>query len=265
MPITPLHPVIRITQEEFRELSYGVMACVFEIHKEFGRFFDERIYKHELAARHPGVELEFPIKVAHQGFCTTYYLDALIGGGAFEFKTADSLTTRHRGQLYKYLLLLDVTHGKLVNLRPESVEHEFVNATLRPADRHGFEIDTARWHSGLAGSDLVFHSLIDLLRDWGAGLELALYEAALTCFLGGEPAVLQDVPVRGSAADLGCQTMRMAADGVAFRLTAFDSDNNQFEDHARRLLQHVDLRAILWVNVGIRRVTFTTIQRGSGL
>src|SRR5687767_145142 len=103
MPITPLHSVPRISQAEFKELSYAVMACVFEIRNEFGRLFDERIYKQELAARYPGVELEFPITVAHLGFCTTYYLDALIGGGAFEFKTVESLTPRHRGQLYHYL------------------------------------------------------------------------------------------------------------------------------------------------------------------
>jgi GxxExxY protein len=264
MPITPLHPVPRISQAEFKEHSYAVMACVFEIHNEFGRFFDERIYKRELAARYPGVELEFPITVAHRDFSTTVFVDALIGGSAFEFKTAESLTPRHRGQLLNYLLLLDLAHGKLVNLRPESVEHEFVNATLRLPDRLQFEIATPRWNRGVANSNLVMGSLIDVLRDWGTGLELALYEAVLTHFLGGEAVVIQEVAVRGTGGELGHQKMRLAADGVAFRLTAFEAENGRFEDHARRLLDHVDLRAILWVNIGLRRVTFTTIEAGSG-
>ena len=41
--------------------------------------------------------------------------------------------------------MLDLAHGKLVNMRPERVCHEFINATIRPADRHVFELDTEWW------------------------------------------------------------------------------------------------------------------------
>ncbi len=106
------------------------MGQVFQIHNDFGRYFDERIYKRELARRFPGVELEFPITISHGTFSKTYFLDALIAsGGPFEFKAVELLAQRHRGQLYNYLLMLDLAHGKLANLRSESVEHEFVNAT----------------------------------------------------------------------------------------------------------------------------------------
>jgi GxxExxY protein len=261
MPIVPLHPVRRLSQEEFKDLSYAVMGHVFEIHNEFGRFFNERIYKRELACRFPDVQLEFPIVASHRDFSTVYALDALIGaGGVFEFKAAQTLSPRHRGQLYNYLLLLDVAHGKLVNVRPESVEHEFVNATLRPADRHAFEVVSNRWNPSLAGSELVRTSVVELLHDWGAGLELGIYVAALTHFLGGQEKVQRDVPVRGANGILGHQSMRLAADDVAFRVTAFDPGNDGFEDHARRLLRHVDLRAILWVNISLQRVTFTSIE-----
>jgi GxxExxY protein len=263
MPIVPLHPVHRLSQEVFNDLAYGVMRHIFEIHNEFGRFFDERIYKRELAFRFSGVELEFPIVASHGTYSTTYCLDALIGeGGAFEFKTTQSLTPRDRVQLYNYLLLLDLAHGKLVNLRPENVCHEFVNATLRPADRQAFEVCADRWDHTLKGSQLVMGSLLDLLRDWGVGLELGMYEQALTHFLGGEKNVLRDVPVLSAGRTLGCQSMRLAADGVALRLTGFESHNEHFEDHARRLLLHIDLRAILWVNIALRRVTFTSIKQG---
>ena len=261
MPITPLHPVPRISQDEFRELSYTVMAQVFEIHNEFGRFFDERIYKQELAYRLPALELEIPIAISHGTFSTKHFLDGLIGGGAFEFKTAEALTNRHRGQLYNYLLMLDLAHGKLVNLRPESVEHEFVNATLRPADRHSFEVVTDRWNRSLARSDFFLNSLQSVLDDWGTGLDLSLYDAAMTHFLGGETAVIREVAVRSGERIIGLQKMRLAEDDVAFRLTAFESDLERFEAHARKILQHVDLRAILWVNIGVRRVTFTTLMR----
>ena len=102
--------------------------------------------------------------------------------------------------------------------------------------------------------------LVDLLRDWGSGLELSMYETALTHFLGGEEQVVRDVTVRGEAHILGQQPMHLAAGGIAFRLTAFESENDRFEEHARRLLRHVELRAILWVNIGLDRVMFTTIE-----
>lgn len=66
--------------------------------------------------------------------------------------------------------------------------------------------------------------------------------------------------VQGEGHGLGVQWMRLAADDVAFRITAFKDDDYLFEEHARRLLQHVDLRAILWVNVALRRVRFTSIE-----
>ncbi len=101
---------------------------------------------------------------------------------------------------------------------------------------------------------------MSVLRDWGTGLELPWYEAALTHFLGGDELVLRDVGVQSDGYCLGYQPMRLVTDGIAFKLTAFENEFDRFEDHARRLLRHVDLRAIVWVNVGLRRVTFTTIE-----
>jgi len=104
------------------------MGCIFEIHGDMGRFFDERIYKRELAHRHPGVQLEVPIEVTHRSFSKLQYIDVLVDGGApFELKTVDAITPRHTAQLLNYLLLAELPHGKLVNLKKESVEHEFVN------------------------------------------------------------------------------------------------------------------------------------------
>lgn len=265
MPITPLHPVCRISQADFQELSFAVMGQVFQIHNDFGRYFDERIYKRELARRFPGVELEFPITVSHGTFSKTYFLDALIdSSGPFEFKAVEVLAQRHRSQLYNYLLLLDLAHGKLANLRSDSVEHEFVNALLRPEQRHAFEIVLDRWNRSLNRAEFVRETLTSMLRDWGTGLELPLYEAALTHFLGGDELVLRDVGVHSDGHSLGYQPMRLVADGIGFKLTAFESELNRFEEHARRLLRHVDLRAIVWVNIGLKRVSFTTIE-DSGL
>lgn len=94
----PLMPIIRetqttrIAQEEFSSLAFEVMSHVHDIHNEFGRFFDERVYKRELADRMTGLELELPVTVTHKTFSKTYQLDVLARRrGIFEFKAAESI------------------------------------------------------------------------------------------------------------------------------------------------------------------------------
>jgi GxxExxY protein len=131
----PIHCPIatqRITQDEFKQIAGEVMPHVFTIHNEFGRFFDEQIYTKELVDRMDGVELEVPVTVTHDSFSKIYFIDALIRRSSlFEFKAADAIHPRHRGQTLNYLLLLDLGHGKVINVRPESAGHEFVNCPAR--------------------------------------------------------------------------------------------------------------------------------------
>ena len=261
MPISTRRPVRRLSQEEFQEISYAAMRQAFEIHNDFGRFFDERVYQLELARRVPGVELEFPIDLTHGSFSTTLFVDAFIEGAPFELKVVESLTPRHRGQLYNYLLLLGLSHGKLVNFRPPSVEHEFVNATVTPADRFSFKSNFERWSSKVPGSDATQTCMMGLLNDWGSGLEIGLYESALTTLLGGEDSMIGSVDVLGDNIVLGQQSMRLAAEGVAFKITGLNSRLREFEAHTRRLLNHLDLRAILWINVTIEEATYVSLEK----
>jgi hypothetical protein len=55
MPIQVGATTRRLDQDGFERIAYDVMGYVFEIHNEFGRFFDEKIYKRERhAANHRG-------------------------------------------------------------------------------------------------------------------------------------------------------------------------------------------------------------------
>lgn len=261
MPILRQTPTTRISQEEFSTLAFEVMAHVYDIHNEFGRFFDERVYKRELAGRMTGLELELPVTVSHKTFSKTYHLDVLARRcGVFEFKAAESIVSRHRSQSFNYLLLFDLPHGKIINVRPERVGSEFVNCHQRLEDLRNPDITDQAFDAKLAGAEFFRDTLVALLRDWGAGLELPLFDEALTHFLGGEDRVLQPVPVMGSKGHLHDQRMRMLAPNVAFRLTAFMERLDAFEIHARRLLQHTTLEAIHWANITHRHITFTTIR-----
>ena len=217
MPITLPIQTRRISQAEFGALAFDVMQHVFAIHNEFGRFFDEKIYKRELAARMGGVALELPITVAHGSFSTEYFLDVLVQeSGLFEFKAVEAIHPRHRGQTINYLLLAELGHAKIVNVRPEKVEHEFVNCSLRREQLRNPVVQDVGWDPLVPGAVLFRETLRALIADWGAGLELALYDAALSHFLVG----LADVSVHGSAGHLGEQRLRLAAPDVAFKLTA---------------------------------------------
>jgi GxxExxY protein len=262
MPITLNFPVRRLSQPEFAEIAFEVMRHVFAIHADLGRFFDEKIYKRELAHRLPNVRLEAPVDIAFESFQKRCFLDVLVGeGGLFEFKSAESLSGRHRAQLMQYLLLSGLAHGKLINVRPRVVQHEFVNTHWQHADRVQFEVDIARLNAAVAGVVRLRDVLTALLRDLGTGLEVALYEEAVAHFFAGSDQVEADIAVEMDGRRLGHQRFRLIASGVALKITGFDGALDAFEIHARRLLAHVDLRAIAWVNVSMKKVTFTTLER----
>ena len=84
-----------------------------------------------------------------EDFCKTYYLDLLVQRGAvFELKAVESLSERHRRQLLQYLFLIDLPHGKLVNLRSGRVQQEFVNNTLKRACRLRLQPTAGKRHNG---------------------------------------------------------------------------------------------------------------------
>lgn len=49
MPIVPPTGLRRLEDEEFGRAAYRAMEVVFQVHNEFGRLFDERIYHSEIA------------------------------------------------------------------------------------------------------------------------------------------------------------------------------------------------------------------------
>ena len=51
MPIKPGFHTQRISCDDFHALDYEVMGIVFSIHRDLGRFWNEKIYQNELAYR----------------------------------------------------------------------------------------------------------------------------------------------------------------------------------------------------------------------
>jgi GxxExxY protein len=261
VPVTVHAELRRLGQDEFAHVAYEVMGHVFKIHAEFGRFLREEIYHCEIARRCRGMT-KVPIEVCQAGFRKFYFIDLLVAYGAvFELKTMQGLAEHHRAQLLQYLLLADLTHGKLVNLRPESVQHEFVNTTLTCADRTSFAVDDRHWDSSERGSNDLRNATVNLLSDLGTCLNISLYEEALTRILGGESAVLCDVEVFSNGHAIGTQPVRLVTPKIAFNVTSIgDKIQRKTEDHLRRFLIHTNLNSIQWINIRQNIVTLKTIH-----
>src|SRR5437763_10348347 len=128
MPIRNPQGLRRLSDEEFTGAAYEVMRVVFAVHNELGRFFDEHIYENEIARHLGNARTQIALELWFESFRKKYYLDLLYSNGAlFEVKANQGVIERHRAQLLNYLLILELPHGKLVNLGSESVQREFVN------------------------------------------------------------------------------------------------------------------------------------------
>jgi GxxExxY protein len=265
MPIIPSIVTTPVSQGAFGKLAFDVMHHVFAIHDEYGRFFDEIIYKRELARRMAGLELEVAVDVVHRTFRKIYFADVIANqSGLFEFKAAETIHSRHRAQATHYLLLFGLHHAKIINMRPELVEHEFVNVQANLNELRNPKITDTSFLPNSPGAQHLREILLSLVHDWGAGLDLALYEEAITHFLGGESSVIRGVSVTGTGGALAEQKMRLIAPDAAFKLTAFPPDSSShtnFRTHAQRLLNHTPLNFIQWINIHQTEITFNTLQR----
>lgn len=259
MPIVCQQELKPLNRDEFGKLSYQAFADVLAIRRELGRFFDEKHYKKALALRRSDIQLEVPILVSHGSFKKFYFLDVLLAlGGVLEFKATAGIIARHKAQLMHYLMLAELWHGMLINVRPEQVTQEFVNNVMTHQDRIQFKIDTEQWLLGMAGAAKFQQVLTELLRDWGTCLDLSLYEEGITYFFGGESAVIRPAAVSLDHHDLGLQTLRFVAEKTAFKLTALENIESQrlYATHLQRLANHTDIEGLLWANIARHKVTF---------
>jgi GxxExxY protein len=264
MPIRLPFPIAALEQKEFGEIAYDVMEAAFQIHHDLGRFFDESVYQAAIAAKFAAASVEVPISVLHEDFVKHYAIDLVINQNAiFELKTADTLHPQHRAQLLNYLMLTECKHGKLINLRSERVEHEFVNCILTRSQRADFEVHALHWEEECPSRPLQpwFEAAI---RDWGTGLDRELYADCAAHFFGGVDAVTGRTDVFLSSRSVATQPIRLAYPGIALEVTTLQpSILPDYLHHLHRFLLHTSLTAIKWINVHRQQVSFQSIKKES--
>lgn len=261
MPVTVCAEIKKLSQQEFSGVSYGVMNEVFSLHRDLGRLFDEKGYQNALAERLKDVQSEVQIDVVFEDFCKSYFMDLLASsGGVFELKAVETITNRNRSQLMNYLLLAELWHGKLINVRPETVEHEFVNATRTFKERTGFQVEDSAWKAG-DGFDLDQKKrIVAMVRDWGTGLSRSLYEEVLIHFFGGEEQAVREVDVCVGGVPVARQKIAACGDQSAFKVTAFDAGQSAYRKELTRFLASTSLEAVQWINIARNQLSFETIR-----
>ncbi len=266
MPISCPIGLRSLSAEEFEEVDYRVMGHAFACQNELGRLCEEAIYQRDLQARlladgFRDVQVEVPVTVSHGDFSKVYSLDLVADHAVYELKTAARLSSEHQAQLLHYLFLLGVKRGKLLNFRPPKVEGRIHATRLSPDIRRQFTVNHARWQDVTSGCAVLRQVMGELLADWGAFLEVPLYQEALTHLLGGEALVVQRLPLHRNGLLLGTQRFPLHSQGVAFRVTAVTEDTRGTEAHLRCLLALTKLQAVQWINLNRAEVQFVTLAR----
>lgn len=107
---------------EFDDLSYRVIGCAIEVHRELGPGLLESAYEqclaHELNRNHIHFQLQHPQPMMYRGtqLDCGYRIDVLVESQLIlEPKSVDHLTGVHEAQLLTYMKLADAKTGLLIN------------------------------------------------------------------------------------------------------------------------------------------------------
>lgn len=267
MPIQVDGEIRVFSKPEFYELDERVLGTVFAVRNEFGRLLDEELFKRALARRCAALGIasdrEVRIRVTHDTFSKDYFMDLLFERGMMvEAKAVESLTRSHRAQALSYLLLAGMKHGRLINFRPDRVQHEYVSTSLDPAERRNVRIADSEWREPNPDNAWLKQKVTELVRDWGAFLETALFREAIIHFLGGQDVAFPEIEILDGPEPLGFQRACLLCPDTALSFTAFARVSEALRSHYSRFLAHTRLQFVQWVNFNRSCIEFRTIARG---
>lgn len=267
MPIKYAFKIKPISEDDFHTLDYKVMGLVFSIHQELGRLWNEKIYQKELAYRcqktgFEKVTTEEPIRVSYKDFLKLFYIDLVLNDAViYELKTVPTLTGEHQLQTLNYLFLLGLQHGKLINMRPSSVESRFVSTRLTFDRRYNYTIEDKYWQELDEDSVWLKRLVVDLINEWGAFLDTSLFYDAIKHFRGGKDNVVKTIEVSNGSHIMGNQKVHLLNSKIILPISSMTKDEKFYEHHLRRFLYYTSLNTIQWINFNHDRIIFKTINR----
>lgn len=120
-----------ITRKDIDDLTYLIIGCAIEVHKELGPGLLESVYHscfvEELKSKqlHYQSELEVPIVYKGKHLNTNLRLDVLVEDLMIvELKAVEKILPVHQAQLLTYLKLLEKPKGILINFNCTNIFKE---------------------------------------------------------------------------------------------------------------------------------------------
>ncbi len=123
------------------DLTRKIIGCAYEVHKEFGPGFLEKVYEtallHELRSESLKAEAQAPIPVYYKGAIVgDYFADILVEGAVVvEIKASQALASIHEAQLLHYLKATGIEVGLLLNFGRPSVQVKRMVRTAKPSPK----------------------------------------------------------------------------------------------------------------------------------
>ena len=116
-----------------KELVYKINRCIFEVYRELGHGFLERVYEKalliEFNSQRLKAQAQVPIQVHYKGeIVGEYYADLVVEDKVIiELKAQEYLNKAHDAQLLNYLKATKIQVGLLVNFAyPKATVKRFV-------------------------------------------------------------------------------------------------------------------------------------------
>jgi len=106
---------------KYSELSEKIISAAFNVHKELGQGFLEKVYKNALAIELEEMGIKCQLKVPltvkyHNRVVGEYYADIVVEDKiVLELKAASELNQSHEVQLVNYLKAIEINVGLLIN------------------------------------------------------------------------------------------------------------------------------------------------------
>ena len=123
-----------MTQKSINDLSYKIIGCAIEVHKELGPGLLETVYEtcliDELITARLNVQSQMlvPIKYKKKTLNSNLILDILVEDTIIvELKTVEAILPVHKAQLHTYLKLTNKPKGLLINFYSEIIKDQIVS------------------------------------------------------------------------------------------------------------------------------------------
>lgn len=124
---------MQLTKQQVNSLSYRIVGCAIEVHKQLGPGLLESVYENcfvdELKSQGLKVDRQVPVPIYYKGkdLGTNLVLDVLINDLIIvELKAVEVMIPVFKAQLLSYLKLTGKPKGLLINFHCENVKDHLV-------------------------------------------------------------------------------------------------------------------------------------------